>query len=179
MNIMQLLNGDFSQWRGLSPGTTAQALLEQLLPCRAVAEPEARERGAYRFWLRVVHRSEPPRQVEVWSRHGSGAAAFLAWDEPPCADVAALFESYGPPEGKLESSLNAEGAVVRQWVYAARGIAFAVAEPYPGSHLSGPRLLQVQVFPPTTVTAYLTQIGTGNALRPYPCPRQASGVNHE
>jgi hypothetical protein len=164
-SLADAVAGGLLGWEGLSEGLDEAALRSQL-DAHFTREPVPRPRAARGYIVLHGERATPAEQVDAWIPLGAEAAATVEFKPPAGLDDAALLADLGEPELVLDSNHFEVGAVVRDEVHAARGITLAVAEPFE----SGPRrVVYVQLYPPTTPQAYVTDVGqSGEELRPYP-----------
>ena len=175
MSLQSVLQGDLTGWRGLPDDLTRATLAEALAPVTRVGPSEERVRTYQRWTATPVERAVPPEQVEAWAVFGQAAVSLLEWDDPPVTDLPATLESLGSPDLLLQDRRFVAGGRVAEYVYARRGLALAVATPFPGAATTAPWAVHLQVFPATTTQFYLTDIGPGPDPRPQTLPGGGEG----
>jgi hypothetical protein len=156
-SLGEALAGRLVGWRGL--GALDEAALRAELG-ELERDPVVRPRGARGF--QVLRAGE----VEAWFPGGSETAATVEFAPAADLDGEELLADLGEPELVLDSNHFAVGAVVSDYVYAARGITVSVAQPFEDGARS---VVYVQLYAPTTTQAYVTEIGqSGEQIQPYP-----------
>jgi hypothetical protein len=166
--LVDAIAGMLMSWHGLAGTETVEAVLEALGPFSKVYEAVDSERQQQRFRLIVVEREVPPHRIELWTLHGERTITLLEYDDPLLQDVEAVLKVYGDPDILLEDKRTAQGAVVREYVYASRGLTLSVAEPYPGSKQKSREVVHVQLYRSGSANYYWRYIGPGFELRPTP-----------
>ena len=117
----------------------------------------------------MFERPRAPTRVETWVLLGETTVALLECDGPPAPALDETLRQYGQPDIVLSDQRFVADAMVRELVYARRGVTFSVAEPFEPA--SGPtRLVHLQLFPATTLERYLTDIGASADARPQTHP---------
>ncbi len=175
MSLPSVLQGDLTGWQGLAPGLTPDGLAGALAPVTHVGSPEERTRTTQRWVVTRVERPVQPEHVEVWAVFGQHGVSLLEWDDPLVADLAATLARLGAPDLLLQDRRFVAGARVTEYVYARRGLALAVATPFPGAPAAEPWPVHLQVFPVTTTQFYVTEIGPGPDPRPQTPPGGGEG----
>jgi hypothetical protein len=163
-DLRAAIEGQLADWRGLVGSETVDTVLTALAPIAEVHAPVESEREQHRFRRIDVARASPPRLVTLWIPHGEETVALVEYDDPAAAPADALLEAYQGPDLLLKGQRSVSGATVDEHVFAARGIALSIAQPYadPGSR----RIIRVQLFRPRSTASYWRYIGPGPELRP-------------
>ena len=168
MSIENVLRGDLENWYGLSGKETREILAGVLKPLQRVHEPVERTRTTQRFMVIVFERAIAPYLIEAWFLYGSQYLVLIEYDNPLVLDLEGTLRGYGPPDMILENKRYAQGAMVKEYIYAHRGITLSIAEPFTASVEVQRSLVHVQLYPPMSVQRYIIEIGTGPELHPYP-----------
>lgn len=164
-----LKNAIFGDWiNGGLTGHETQADVETALQPYAVHGPEEKTRMSQRFTVLTYTRPTAPAQVEVWFRVGSPYVALIEYDNPAVQNLARTLETLDPPELALKNKRFRAGYMVRELVYARHGITLSLAEPFDLTDEPHPKVIHVQLYPATTLQFYVTEIGAGQEIRPYP-----------
>lgn len=161
------LRGDVAGWAGLPP--LGEPELRAQVPARWAWDPAPTPRGARSFRVLRGTRDEAPHSVEAW--FAGEQAATVEFRPPDGVDAPALLEATGEPELVTDSNHFEPGGYVQEHVHPARGLALAVARPFPDEQgqTGPPWIVYVQLFAPTDVQTYVSAIGrSGTALRPLP-----------
>jgi hypothetical protein len=166
MSVRNVLNGDLNTWHGLPATETIASLTDELQPAARVLGPEERRRGDQRFVCTVFERPIAPTRVEAWVVVGEANVALLECDDPPATALDDTLRQYGPPDIVLSDRRFVPDAMVRELVYARRGVTFSVAEPFENASAPARRLVHLQLFSATTLEHYLTDIGASGDARP-------------
>jgi hypothetical protein len=166
MTLRDLFNGAYDNWQGLTPDLAVRRLEQDLQPISAARGPEEQPRANQRFL--VIHYSRPtsPKEIDVWSAIGQAFVRVVEYADPPMADLEGTLARYGAPDVLLADQRYAAGMRVWDHIYAARGITFAVGEPYPPAAPAPRRAVFLQIYPAGSVQFYMTEIGSGAATRP-------------
>jgi hypothetical protein len=164
MDLRDAIAGRLADWRGLAGTETVDSVLAALAPVTEVQAPTDSERQQYLFRRIDVERGIAPPLVALWIAHGEETAALIEYDDPVAPEVDALLEAYQGPDLLLKGQRSVLGATVDEHVFAARGIALSIAEPY-AEHRSR-RIIRVQLFRPQSTSCYWRHIGPGPELRP-------------
>jgi hypothetical protein len=106
----------------------------------------------------VFERPVAPPRVELWVLLGEAHVALLECDDPPATALDKTVRQNG--------QRFVPDAMVRELVYARRGVTFSVAEPFETTSGTVRRLVHLQLFPATTLECYLTDIGASADARP-------------
>jgi hypothetical protein len=173
VTLARALAGDLRDWQGLSPTESVKSLADALAPVAGVEGPDEQIRTTRRFGVVRFDRPARPHAVEAWFPFGSDYAALVEYDDPVVEDVDELLAAYGPPELEELHRRFADGALVREEVFATRGVTLSVATPFdvaadPDPPAGVRSVVHVQLYPPTSAAQWLTDIGAGPELRPYP-----------
>lgn len=166
--LVDAIAGMLIAWHGLTGTETVETVLEMLKPINKVHETVYSERQQQRFRLIVVERDLPPYYIELWSLHGRKTITLLEYNDPVIEDVEAVLKAYGIPDLLLENKRTARGVVVKEYVYAKRGLTLSVAEPCPASEQKSRQVVHVQLYRAGSVNDYWRYIGPGFELRPSP-----------
>lgn len=170
MDIRRAIEGDLRNWRGLAATETVQSLTDQLAPLSKTGNPVEKARLQKRYQVTSLTRKATPKSLEAWVLVGSKQVSLIEVDDPVVNDLDGLLESFGSPDLLVSGKRYQEGAMVREHVYAGRGITLSVATPFDGES-GGPTrdaVVHLQLYPATTPEAWTTQIGAGAELRPSP-----------
>ena len=170
MNLEEALSGDLLSWRGLE-SESVESIARRLEPVGRIHPPVERKRTYQHFMVTTFERPIAPRLIEAWVVWNTARVALIEYDDPLIVHLEHTLHLYGPPEVVLSDQRFTAGAIVREHVYARRGVAFSLADPFPGAMAVDRRLIHLQLFPATTVEAYLTDIGVGEGPRPDTHPR--------
>ena len=165
MSVPDVLRGDYGNWRGLAGGMGADQLVAEMQPISVVRRPVEVVRSARRFMVTAVERPSAPHRIEAWVELGTPAVTIVELDDPPVNDLEATLDSYGPPDLMLYDRRFAGDAVIREYVYARRGVTLSVAEPLDDATL-GRRVVHVELFPAATPEWYLTTVDRGTETVP-------------
>jgi hypothetical protein len=168
MNIQTALRGDLRAWNGLTGQETVEALQNALKPVRHIRKPEERERLTQRCTVIGYERAAPPPLVEAWFVFGTSTALVLEYDQPLVQDLEGLLHRGGKPDLLLPSPRYVGGAIVKEYVYARHGITLSIAEPMDKRAKSPRKAVHIQLYHSVSAQYYLTDIGVGPELRPYP-----------
>jgi hypothetical protein len=168
MHLKEAFQGDLFAWQGLSNAETRASISEALNPWLRVHDPVERTRISQRFNVIEFERLSAPELVEVWFLYGSHHVALIEYENPPVQNLDQLLEHYGPPELILDNKRFAVGATVKEFIYASRGITLSIAEGLDETGRDFRKVIHIQLFPATSPQFYITDIGTGQELRPYP-----------
>ena len=110
------------------------------------------------------------------SRRGSSSARRgWRWSNTPIRPYRGSDETLarlGPPDLVLADRRFVADATVRDHVYARRGLAVSIAEPFTDAPGHERRAVHLQLFAPTSPETYLTEIDRGDELAPKTHPRQ-------
>lgn len=166
--LVDAIAGMLLSWHGLAGTESVEAVLEALGPLKKVHAAVDSERQQQRFRLIVVEREVPPHRIELWILHGERTITLVEYDDPLLQDVEALLKVYRDPDILLEDKRTARGAVVKEYVYASRGITLSVAEPYLGAEQKSREIVHVQLYRSGSVKFYWRYIGPGFELHPSP-----------
>ncbi len=167
MGLKDVLGGDLDSWEGLTGSETLNSLRRELAPLKHVYHAMERTRTYQRYKVTVFERFVSPHLVKAWFALGSSKASLIEYDDPPIQNVEYMMEACGEPELILSDKRYAPGAIVREYVYARRGLTLSVAEPFASSVNMDRRIIHLQLFPPSTLESYMTDIG----LDSHPFPR--------
>jgi hypothetical protein len=147
--VNQFLAKDFSTWRGLPSHCTLAALARLELGSGETATVlgEGKLQVVYRR-ARITAFSEP---LTIWLRDGAVVRISVAL--PALHDVPALLHALGAPDAKLDAwrATVPVRAPESEWVWAARGLALVLST-------DRAHVMQLIVYPPTTVERYRGQI---------------------
>jgi hypothetical protein len=168
MSLEHVLRGDLDDWQGLSGNETEARLHELLKPVRQVRQEAERTRQTQRFRVTVFEREVAPRLIEAWFLYGEQHAMLLEYDDPPVVHLEDTLDQYGPPDAILEDKRYYAGGMVKEYVYAHRGITLSIAEPIDDATTRVKTVIHLQLYATASVQHYVTDIGAGDALRPYP-----------
>jgi hypothetical protein len=166
MSLKDVLRGELGAWRGLPATETIESLTAQLQPLERVVQPEVRPRTYRRFLCSVFERPIAPSPIEAWVVYGERRVALVEYDDPPALALDDTLREYGAPDIIVSDVRFAADAMVREHIYARRGITFSVADPFEATTKLERRLVHLQLFPATTLESYLTDIGVSDAARP-------------
>ena len=157
--VNQFLAKDFSTWRGLPPHCTLAALGQLELGSDETATVLGEEK------LQVVYRRARTtafsESLTIWLR--DGAVVRISVELPALQDVPALLHALGPPDAKLDAwrATVPVRSPESEWVWAARGLALVLST-------DRSNVMQLIVYPPTTVETYRAQIRFDEAPREQP-----------
>ncbi len=166
MSLQQVLAGHLVDWQGI-PGSATQAwLLEQARPLVRVGLPEEKVRIGSRFRVITLERETAPTSLEAWLVWDRDEVELIEYDDAPVDDLEALLHLYGTPDTILKGKRFALDSVVQEFVYAQRGITLSVGTPFEGDLPR--RIVHIQLYPARSLQYYLTVIGTGSELHPFP-----------
>lgn len=170
MEIRRAIGGDLRDWQGLAATETVQSLTDQLAPVSSTSKPVEKARLRRRYQVTNLTRNAAPRTVEAWVPVGSNQVSLIEVDDPVVKDLDGLLETFGSPDLLLSGKRYREGAMVREHVYAGRGITLSVASPFDGESggPTGDAVIHLQLYPATTPETWTTQIGAGAELHPFP-----------
>ncbi len=170
-DIRQAVEGNLADWQGLSLVETVARLSNRLGPLAERSEPEDKTRFQKRFRVSTLIRMAPPRRIEAWVLLGSDHIDLVEVDDPLVPNIDRLLESLGPADTIVPGKRYQAGAMVREHVYAGRGMTLSVATPFGGGS-GGTKgqdsIIHLQLFPATTVERWVTEIGAGPELHPFP-----------
>ncbi|MBD0372208.1 MAG: hypothetical protein ICV60_15305 [Pyrinomonadaceae bacterium] len=162
------LAGRLAGWQGLPGSVTLQAITDALQPVRGAHAPVERERQSMRFMLTAFERDLPPQYVEVWQLYAQEHVTLVEYDDPPVEDLDEVLKEMGAPDLMLEDQRTAAGASVKEYIYARRGLALSLAEPYEWSELKERRAVHAQLYRASSINYYWRYVGPGPRLRPVP-----------
>lgn len=120
------------------------------------------------FSVLTYDRSEAPRSIDAWFLRGEAHVTLLEYDDPPVDDLTRTLRVYGDPELIWSRRRHAPDAVVREHVYARRGITLSIAEPLSDDAPVDPWLVHVQLYRSMDTQYYVADIGSVQGPRPYP-----------
>lgn len=172
--LERALAGDLLAWRGLSGVETVEGVAAIMKPLTGRYASADKERMSHRFSVFTFDRAAPPSPVELWVLTGQNFVTLVEYDDPPAIALEQTLAAAGPPELVLENRRFAQGASVKEYVYARRGLTLSVAEPYEGSVLQSRRLTHAQLYRASSAIYYWRYIGPGPELHPFPSPSAAS-----
>jgi len=175
MSIPDVLRGDYGSWRGLADGMGADQLLVELQPVTVVRPPIEVIRSARRFMVTAVERSSAPHRIEAWVELGTSSVTIVELDDPPVNDLEATLDRYGPPDLVLYDRRFAGDVVIREYVYARRGVTLSVAEPLDDAALQR-RVVHVELYPAATSEWYLTTVDRGTETVPNTHPHDGGST---
>lgn len=157
--VSQLLAKDFSTWRGLPPHCTLAALapLELGSDETVTVLGEAKAQAVYRRARATAY----AEALTIWLR--GGAVARISVELPALPDVPVLLHALGPPDAKLDAwrATVPVRSPESEWVWPARGLALVLST-------DRSNVMQLVVYPPTTVETYRAQLRFDEAPREQP-----------
>jgi hypothetical protein len=170
MSLSEALRGNLHSWQGLSGAETLEHVSALLEPIRHTSPAAERMRTYQRFWVTVFERAMVPYLVEVWSVVGSIHVALIEYENPLMVELERTLQHYGPPDLILTDRRFSKDGLVREHVYARRGVTFSVLEPFATPTQAERRVVHLQLYPATSPEFYITDIGAGEALSPQTHP---------
>ena len=173
MELSKVLSGSYEEWQGLAPDLSMADLEMNLQPVKAVRGPEEQQRTYQRFHVTHYSRPVPPHKVDAWCAVGQEMVNILECAEPLMPDLEGTLKQYAPPDLLLPDLRYAAGMRVWDYVYPSRGITFSIGEPFPPAPPSPRRAIFLQLFPAASIQFYLTDVGSGIAVRPDVWPETA------
>jgi hypothetical protein len=168
MNLQPTIRGDLARWRGLDGDETRDSLSQGLAPVLRVNESDTMTRKQRLFRVLTYDRSEAPRSIEAWFVLGEAPVTLLEYDDPPVDDLNRTLRAYGEPELIWSRRRHAPDAIVREHIYARRGITLSIAEPLAETAPKDPWLVHVQLYQRMDTQYYVADIGSVEGPRPYP-----------
>ena len=157
--VNQLLAKDFSTWRGLPPHCTLAALapLELGSDETVTVLGEGKAQAVYRRARATAY----AEALTIWLR--GGTVARISVELPALPDVPALLHALGPPDAKLDAwrATVPVRSPESEWVWAARGLALVLST-------DRSNVMQLVVYPPTTVETYRAQLRFDETPREQP-----------
>jgi hypothetical protein len=165
-DLQAVVVGRLAGWRGLIGVETVKTASEALQPLKQTYPAVEDERMTKRFRRFVFERLALPLRVEAWVLWLQEHLTLVEYDDPVVQDLEETLRLLGAPELVLENRRTAEGASVKELVYAGRGLTLSVAEPYGGSKTTSRHLAHVQLYRASSVAYYWRYIGPGPQLRP-------------
>lgn len=172
MTLADALRGDLGDWDGLPTGLSVAELGALLGGVTQILDGAPAQRGSRRFLVSVLERHAPPRQVEAWVELGAEGVAMVEYPDPAISGLDETLARLGPPDLVLADRRFVTDATVRDHVYARRGLAVSIAEPFTDAPGHERRAVHLQLFAPTSPETYLTEIDRGDELAPKTHPRQ-------
>jgi hypothetical protein len=166
MSLKDALRGELDSWQGLPVTETVESLTAQLQPVDRVLEPYERQRAGQRLMCTVFVRPVAPSRVDAWVVYGAKHIALVECDDPLVPALEDTLRRYGTSDMILSDQRFVADAIVREHIYARRGITFSVAEPFAATNRVERRVVHLQLFPATTLERYLTEIGVSADARP-------------
>ena len=163
--LSKVLAGQYEKWQGLPPHLAVDQLARKIGATQALASVE-RNRIASRFRVYALQRANVPKEFAAWVPIGEDSVAIVEIEDPVCADVERTLAELEAPEAALDNERLAIGYVVREMVYASRGIVLSVGRPSSALADRRERLLHVRLFPPMTLQRYLTEVGEATPALP-------------
>ena len=146
------LAGQWTIWPGLPPGLTAAAVVSALVG-GALPAAVASDLG------RVPLDRLDVGALQVWA-NADDVVVLVEWIDPPCdGGVAELLAALGAPEREGPGRHRRSGATTTEYMYAGRGLAITAAESYDSPPSFETRLATVQLFAPTTMQAFVLELG--------------------
>jgi len=173
--LERVFAGYLQEWNGFSGTETIEFVLKALKPLGPSSPPVEKERLHYRFSQFVFERATPPSPVDVWILTGQPHVTLVEYDNPSIVALEETLTVAGAPDLVLENRRSAEGALVKEYVYANRGLTLSVAEPYAWSPIRSRRATHVQLYRASSAGYYLRYIGSGHETQPFPLPPLATG----
>lgn len=167
--------GDLLGWRGLSGAETVETVSKAMGPITRGVAPIEKERMSHRFSVFAFDRGASPSPVELWVLVGQDSVSLVEYDDPPDVGLEQILAAAGPPELVLQNRRSAEGASVKEYVYASRGLTLSVAEPYSWSEHYSRYLTHVQLYRASSTDYYWRYIGPGAELHPFPASPAVGG----
>jgi hypothetical protein len=168
-----VLRGELDGWQGLPAGVTPESLGRELGPVADVRPPGEAMRASRRFTVTVVERPAPPKRVLAWVEAGRTDIAIIDVEEPRVVDLDGVLQRFGRPDLLLSDRRFAPDAQVREWVYARRGLAFSIAEPFESPGSRGRHTVHLELFEAMTPETYITAVDRGAELLPKTHPETA------
>ncbi len=167
MDLKAVLDGDLDSWEGLTGAETLDCLRREFAPLRHEYHAIERTRTYQRYKVTVFERFVAPYLIKTWFALGSSKASLIEYDNPPIQNMEYMMEACGEPELILSDKRYAAGAIVREYIYARRGLTLSIAEPFASSVNMDRRIIHLQLFPPSTLESYMIEIGIDS----HPFPR--------
>ena len=174
MGIVDVMRGDFRDWRGLQEDATVASLAAQLAPIARMSAGAQSLRGQRRFVITTIERPSPPRLIEIWVEFGTNRPVAIEFDDPMVLSLEDTLRWFGPPDLVLSDRWFAAESAIREFVFARRGVALSIAEPLAGAPNTGRSLARVQLFHATTPESFLTNLDRGTEMSPKTHPSQGS-----
>lgn len=165
-DLQNAFAGRLTDWRGLIGTETIKTVSEALQSLKQARPAVESERMTKRFRRSVFDCNTPPVQVEAWVLCSQEHLTLVEYNDPVVQNLEESLQVLGTPELVLENKRTAEGASVKELVYASRGITLSVAEPYPWANITSRQAVHVQLYRASSVHYYWRYIGPGPQLRP-------------
>ncbi len=178
MSLKDAIHGNLNSWQGLTKKETLESLAEEFEPVKMIHKAQERQRTYQRFMMTLFERDTPPFLIEAWFTWGSKNAALIEYDHPRIQNVEQILKTYGNPDLTVSDKRYTTGAIVKEYIYAHRGAALSVAEPYAPSRHPERTFVHLQLFPACSIEFYITDIGTETDFYPRthpPEPRTSKG----
>jgi len=166
--ISDVIQGNYFHWEGLNGDESRELIDEALLPYISKTKLEIRNRKSQRFMVMNYIRKVAPTVIETWSKYGEETIALIEYDNSLSIDVEKTLAVFAKPDATMDSYRYRDGFLVMEYIYSSRGITFSVAEPYPGEKNKSMEIIHLQLYQSTDLQYYLTDIGYGEEIRPYP-----------